>query len=108
MISGPRSLVQRCGATIAGIRERLTRWLTTPVYFLFVDGLKPIPMTAEVAAEVQKLMAQTGPGVPATYTLLWDNGDKVAFRVDRISALTTEGARWRFGPSDVIKLPPSQ
>ncbi len=105
IIARSRSLVQRCGATIAGIRERLKKWWTAPVYFLFVDGMKPIPMTTEVAAEVEKIMGQTGPGVPTTLTMLWANGDKIRFRVDRISALTTEAARWRLGRR--IKLKPA-
>jgi hypothetical protein len=57
-------------------------------------------MTAEVAAEVEKIMSLCAQDAPRTVALLWPDGDLVRFKVDRIIALTSKTARWRFGPEN--------
>jgi hypothetical protein len=97
-LRAPVFLVDRCREATVALGDRIRKWWTTPVYFLFVDGMKPIPLSPEVAEVIDRYLAEPEDQVPATLMLLWPNGDKVRFRVRSISALTTAGARWKFGP----------
>jgi hypothetical protein len=89
------------GEWIRAIRASLKRpyenWQHTAAY-LHVPGLDPIPMTGETTRELEAVLAPGSANRPESVTFLWDNGDRVRVWLSQISAITTKGARWRFGP----------